>query len=803
MALVSALVLRRVHGGVVAAFALAWLSCAALAQPASEPKDKTQSKAVEKSPPFEPRKLKANIEKALAEARERLRRDGLAPPPDITPQERDSARKARAMLVHVLASQLETLDQISEHDKVRGAAEKADREWTGFAQQPPYSNLLADDVREQVATRRAAVELLRSSRDVMQAETERFGDRAKAAEEEVRRAAEAMEGTRRIVSVSSAAANWRLEDARDRARLANALVGTANIEFRELELRLAIAHLELRLAERQLATVAGKFRITRSDLEGAESRLNVTRAQWDRDLQSALIQAARWAEERERAATELHGARAAVPRGRDSSGHEYPLRLAEARFRAADVWSNSLAQQVRMLTALMTVYHERIVEAWHWRYAFLSQPNADSRQLARKQLGELVDLLKGWDSRSKTQQSETRSAIQEQDQRILSETDAAILSYEREALGALRQLDLAFERQQAVLARRLGRLDYWREDFADTLKDRPVTDVANDLYVRALSVAREVWSYELLTIEDKVEVAGQTLTTSRGVTVGKSIGALLLFVMAFRLMTLLSFRLERMMVRRFKVNQEKAKMMRRWVNAFCIMIVLLMTLNLARIPLTVFAFAGGALAIGIGFGMQTLIKNLISGVILLFERHVRVGDVVEVDGVIGTVTAVDIRSSTIRGGDGVESMIPNASLLEQKVTNWTLTNADVRRCIKVSVAYGSPVRTVADILEDCAMRHGLILEEPVPRAIFEEFGDNALVFVLYFWINLSPATNAQQVMSDLRFMIDKAMREAGIVIAVPQREIRLDAAHPLRVEVISSSGKEGSEGLHRIRAGSA
>jgi small-conductance mechanosensitive channel len=794
---------HRVHGCAFAAFVLAWLACLPIAFAQQAPDPKAKPRGLQKSPPFEPEKLKASIEKELQAARERLRRNALKPPADITPQESDSARKARAMLVHVLASQLESLDQISEHEKARAAAEKAERDWTGFPHPPPYSNLLADDVREQAATRRAAVGLLRSSRDAMELETERFRDRARDADEEVRRAAEAVEGAPGASSVPTAAANWRLEDARDRARLANALAATANIAFRELDVRVAIAQAELRLAERQLAALAGNFRISRADVEGAESRLDATRAQWDRDLQVALAYAARWAEERERAAAALQSARADVPLGRDSSGHAYTLRLAEARARAADAWSNSVAQQVRILTSLMTIYHDRIVDAWHWRYAVLSQPDSDSRRRARGQLDELVEFLRGWDGRSSIQQNEVRAAIQEQDKRMLSETDPSILEHERNAMSALRALDLAFERQQAVLERRLGRLEYWREDFAETLRDRPMTEVAADLSVRAFALIRDIWDYELLTIEDKVEVAGQTLTTSRGVTVGKSIGALLLFLVALRLMTFLSLRTERMMVRRFAVSHEKAKMMRRWVNAFAIILVLMITLNLARIPLTVFAFAGGALAIGIGFGMQTLIKNLISGVIVLFERHVRVGDVVEVDGVTGKVTAVDIRSSTIRGADGVENLIPNAALLEQKVTNWTLTNTDLRRVIRISVAYGSPVRAVADILEECATRHGMILKEPAPSVIFEDFGANALVFALYFWISLSPGTNPDQIMSDLRFMIDKRMREAGILIAVPQREIHFDATRPIRVEVASESERAAREGPHRIQSGFA
>jgi small-conductance mechanosensitive channel len=312
-----------------------------------------------------------------------------------------------------------------------------------------------------------------------------------------------------------------------------------------------------------------------------------------------------------------------------------------------------------------------------------------------------------------------------------------------------------------------------------------VADVIGDLYVLTGSLAKNIWNYELLTIEDKVEVGGQTLTTSRGITVGKSIGAIVLFLVALRLMFFLSTRMQRLMVRRFAVQEDKAKMMRRWVNAFGIAIVLMIALSMARIPLTVFAFAGGALAIGIGFGMQTLIKNLISGVIVLVERRVRVGDVIEVEGFTGLVTAVDIRSSMLRGPDGLESMIPNALLLEQKVTNWTLANADRRWVIKIGVAYGSPTRTVAQVLEACAARHGLVLKEPAPLAIFEDFGESAMVFALYFWHNLLKS-NILEVMSDLRFMIEKEMREAGIVIAFPQRDVHFNPTHPIRIEVAST-----------------
>jgi small-conductance mechanosensitive channel len=198
----------------------------------------------------------------------------------------------------------------------------------------------------------------------------------------------------------------------------------------------------------------------------------------------------------------------------------------------------------------------------------------------------------------------------------------------------------------------------------------------------------------------------------------------------------------------------------------------------------VFAFLGGALAIGVGFGTQTLIKNLVSGMVVLMERQVRVGDIVEVDNTSGTVTEVNLRSSTVRGADGVEAIVPNSVFVENKVTNWTRSDRKVRRVVKVGVAYGSPVREVADALLECAKRHGLVLDDPAPLVVFEDFGDSALVFALYLWLELRPNVNSMQVLSDVRFMIEKSFAEAGIVVAYPQRDLHLDAAKPLRVEVV-------------------
>jgi small-conductance mechanosensitive channel len=147
------------------------------------------------------------------------------------------------------------------------------------------------------------------------------------------------------------------------------------------------------------------------------------------------------------------------------------------------------------------------------------------------------------------------------------------------------------------------------------------------------------------------------------------------------------------------------------------------------------------------------------------------------------VTAVDIRSTTVRQFDGIETMVPNSLLLEQKVTNWTGESPTMRRVVKVGVAYGSPTRKVADVLEAVAAEHGLVMKDPKPLVIFEDFGESALVFALYFWVDVMKSSG-MQIQSDLRFMLEKRFADAGITVAFPQRNIHLDSEHPLQIEVV-------------------
>jgi small-conductance mechanosensitive channel len=170
---------------------------------------------------------------------------------------------------------------------------------------------------------------------------------------------------------------------------------------------------------------------------------------------------------------------------------------------------------------------------------------------------------------------------------------------------------------------------------------------------------------------------------------------------------------------------------------------------------------------------------------LLFERKIRVGDIVEVDSTVGVVSEINTRSSIIRGFNGVESLVPNALFLENRVVNWTLNNRHLLREIKIGVAYGSPTQEVIDILRGVAERHGLILKKPEPFATLSGFGDNSLDFTLYFWVEIQEGNNRLVIDSDLRIMIEKCLREAGISIPFQQRDLHLGTSKPLQIQIQS------------------
>jgi potassium efflux system protein len=281
-----------------------------------------------------------------------------------------------------------------------------------------------------------------------------------------------------------------------------------------------------------------------------------------------------------------------------------------------------------------------------------------------------------------------------------------------------------------------------------------------------------VWSYQLTTID------------GRSLTVGKITTALLVLLIAAPIAKLVMRRVARRVLARVGIEPGAAAAFEALGFYVVMACLVVFALWVSEIPLTVFTLAGGAIAIGVGFGSQNVVNNFISGLIILAERPIKIGDLIEVDGTFGAVENIGARSTLIKTFDNIHIVVPNSTFLESNVINWTHSDNLVRIRLTVGVAYGSPTRHVEELILDAIGEHDRVIVPPEPQVLFDDFGDSALVFEAMFWIKMFRPMDRRRVLSDLRFRLDELFRENGIVIAFPQRDVHLDSLKPVEVRLV-------------------
>jgi len=179
----------------------------------------------------------------------------------------------------------------------------------------------------------------------------------------------------------------------------------------------------------------------------------------------------------------------------------------------------------------------------------------------------------------------------------------------------------------------------------------------------------------------------------------------------------------------------------------------------------------GAFGVGIGFGLQSVVNNFVSGLILLFERPIHVDDTVEVGNLQGTVRRIGIRASVIHTGAGADIIVPNSQFITEKVTNWTLSDRLRRIDLPVGVNYGADPKQVMDLLASVGSANSQVLKNPSPQAFFLSYGDSSINFELRVWTDQS--SSLAQIKSNLASAVYDAVIAAGLSFPFPQREVRL------------------------------
>lgn len=286
---------------------------------------------------------------------------------------------------------------------------------------------------------------------------------------------------------------------------------------------------------------------------------------------------------------------------------------------------------------------------------------------------------------------------------------------------------------------------------------------------RGWTAFKGFWNIELYTLGDS------------SVTVGKFIIALSVLLLGLGVTGRFTRFLSSRFLVRLPIKDNVRVNIERVLTYLFVLLVFLFALHVVNIPLTIFTFLGGTLAIAAGFGAQNILNNFISGLILMVERPVRVGDLIEVDDTLGYVEEIGGRSTRIRIPTGIHVVVPNSSLLENKVVNWTLKDHRLRIKVAVGVAYGSPTRKVIELITEAVKSQEKVFKSPAPVVTFEDFGDSSLNFCAHFWVNVVSPLDRDIVATEVRLLIDDYFREHNITIPFPQRDLNFNEPVPVRM----------------------
>jgi small-conductance mechanosensitive channel len=730
---------------------------------------KPATEAVKPAEAPAPRDQRADAEALLAEARRQQEaarlEDGSAPASDDLPA--NERQRVLDRLVLVYGERVNLIDEAATLKKSAAAMLDKPALATEFSGPPPYPTLRIDALRDEFDLMRERLKHRESTRQVLENQKQGLIESQRRASEAVRLADDRLARAKGETELKKERANREL--AALRLQLSEAELTNVDIVLQSAQNEIQALGLSTAETQRLITRVLASQTLAKEDVDKQQTRLRDALSKLAAEIDRRAAINTRRLADRERLAKSL-----AVGDSSEAAGRQLKL---------LDETLETDRMEMTALRWLQTI-GQRSIDSWDHRFILLGSGDASARESAIAELGRIKADLETKRPLLRELEAAEQEAIAQQELRLkdalldseATAREAAILETQKQRVQAIQRVELAATKMDRQLARWLG--DSGVSAKSDAPRDWKV------MALQAVGLMKQVWNFELFAVEDSTVVEGKTVTTSYGVTVGKSIGVLLLYAFAYWLFAMLTRVLERLMVRRFKVDPQVASVIRRWLMIAVSVVLIILILNLARIPLTAFAFMGGALAIGIGFGTQTIIKNVISGIIILFERKIRVGDIIAIGGTTGHVTAVDLRASTIRSFDGVEALVPNSTFLENQVVNWTYSNSRIRREIRIGIAYGSPVRQAADVIAGCAAEHGQVLKDPPPEVYLEDFADNAILMVLIFWVELSPTLSGRRVDSDLRFMMEKRLAAADIAIPFPQRDVHVSVADALPVRMV-------------------
>jgi small-conductance mechanosensitive channel len=534
--------------------------------------------------------------------------------------------------------------------------------------------------------------------------------------------------------------------------------------------------LELRLWAAKKSNSDRKTALLNKKVAAAASKMQFSAAELDKITASFATQAKKLKKDIQTISSECRSALNALSEARQSYQNALQAQTSpeaatpEQKAKLAQLKQTLDVRQVQADAASSRAAHlswlqqlaDQELSGWKCRFNALGE-DAQKAQESRQKLAIMADKLRLLHNHYQEQAESNSQQLSdlEDDTRNNANASAETLKFAQDKLDAIRLLDDSFKRLLKTLEHSERQLQRWNDELqAGKPKTMDAKTQVAGWVVDLKKALGDLWYREIYTVADPTFTLGNGV---RPITLGKFVTALCILLVGYFVCRVIARKFQRFLTSRVHIDNSMAEIIRGWVMFFLGLALVMMVMDYVKIPLTAFAFLGGALALAIGFGTQNLLKNFISGIMLLVEQPLRLGDIVEVGSCRGKVVSIGIRSSVVRNADGIETLIPNSAFLENNVTNWTYSNPQVRFKIRVTVAFSSSSREVSDLLGRVLESHGKIIKEPKPQVLLEEFSDKGMAFAVYYW--LEPLkTDSSLVASDLRFMIERQLSEAGILM---------------------------------------
>jgi small-conductance mechanosensitive channel len=726
---------------------LAQAAPAPSAQPSTEPKD------------LDPATVRESRDKVQAHL------NALGPgaaagqmPTDATQEELQEQRSLLEQILRAHDEQLSDLQRLAEARQRLADVTRSSSEWTGFPDPPPYSIFLADQLWDAAYAHKLAIEGLQSQLDLLTLRSERGRQALAAAEEQLRQASERLEAA--TDSAHASRERWLRDLAALRRQAASVTVQSAELSKQRVEAELEDTRARLAFEQRRLDTAAPQVEFGEEDLNKVRARVADQRLRLEEELEQILRERRKEAEKAQDADRRLAALRAKRPAGAKDTPAiaraQAALDVVRARLDTLVVRGDLLRQTLDMVEG------ER--QLWERRYAIRQSTEPGTAREAYAHSAPLFHNLQAARDYLRQQAGIVSGQISEIETRLRHATGAR-------DRAAIEGLLATFQARHAAYSRALRRVDEavrfmerWRAEFKERQQELPWSAHVAEWLDRATAMVAKTWNFEVFSAEDTIEVDDKKITGRRSVTVGKILAAIGIMIVGYVVCLYLARLIGRLAAARLGLAPDVANLVRQWTQAVLITLLIIVSFMSVKIPLTIFAFLGGAFAIGVGFGAQNLLKNVISGILVLIERPLRVGDLIEVDNVRGRVTSIGLRSSTVRDAKGMETLIPNSSFLERHLTNWTYSSSISRFSLRLGAPYGATSQQIMELLSALASSHPHVLKTPEPQVLLEDFGSQARIFTLNYWLEIRPDVDPNAVASELRFAIEQKFLEAGLKV---------------------------------------